>query len=152
MPRADAPLRIDHALPHPLRRGTRMRPGVRLEQRQPLEVTPLLLARRALAAPGIDRLRDLELLADRARRPRPPVMEHPRPGGPGADLPVLGPDAKPLRSLIWPDVRAQPNAAHLAPVPAPVGGDAIETAVKVEVVDEHAFDARVGVPLARLCA
>src|SRR5690242_13859559 len=80
VPRADTPLRIDHPLAHPLLRRARMRAGVRLQERQPLEVAALLLARRALAAPGIDRLRDLVLLANRARGARPAVMKHARPG------------------------------------------------------------------------
>src|SRR5262245_58004232 len=64
MARTDAPVGIDHPLPHPRVGRTRVRAGERLQERQPLEVAPLLLARRALAAPRIDRLRDLELFAD----------------------------------------------------------------------------------------
>src|SRR5262245_220931 len=146
MARADAPVRIDHPLPHPRVGRARVRAGERLEERQPLEVAPLLLARRALAAPRIDRLRDLVLFADRARRSRPAVVEHARPGGPRTNLPVLGADAKPLRSLIGPDVATQPDAAHLATIPAPVGGDPIEAAVKVEIVDEQSFHSIVRIP------
>src|SRR5204863_9707729 len=58
VPRADAPIGIVAPLGDPLRRDARVRAGKRLEQRNPVQVPLRLLARRALAAPGIDGLGD----------------------------------------------------------------------------------------------
>src|SRR6266550_1567682 len=144
---ADAPIGIVAPLGDPLRRDARVRAGERLEQRNPVQVPLRLLARRALAAPGIDGLGDLVLLADGAGGARPAVVEHLRAGAPRADLPVVFSDAEPLRALVGTDVALQADAAHLAPIPASTRRDEVEPGVEMPVVDEQPFDPLVPVPL-----
>src|SRR5207247_3678262 len=103
VPGSETPLRIVAPLGDPRRGDARMRARERLEQRDPVQVALSLLARRALATPGVDGLGELVFLADRARGPGPSVVEHLGAGGSRADLPVPRADAETLRALVGPD-------------------------------------------------
>ncbi len=74
-------------------------------------------------------------------------MEHLRAGGAGPDFSIFRTDPEPLRALVGPDVPAQPDAADLAAIPLAVRRQAIEAPIKVQIVDEHAFDPLVAIPL-----
>src|SRR5438552_18963084 len=100
-----------------------MRARERLEQRDPVQVALSLLARRALATPGVDGLGELVFLADRARGQGPSAVEHLGAGGSRADLPVPSPGAEPLRALVGTDVAPPAEAPHLAPITAAAGRD-----------------------------
>src|SRR3989442_13893903 len=139
VPRSDDALGVVGARGDPLARSPRVLARERPEQRQPVEVALGLLARRPLFAPGVNGLGDLVLLAERARRPSPAIVEHDGVGEARADLPVPGTDAEALRALIGTYVRAQPDAAHLATIPAPTRRDGVEPAIKMEISHEQAF-------------
>src|SRR5438309_4380173 len=145
---SEAPLRIVAPLGDPRRGDAWMRARERLEQRDPVQVALGLLARRALATPGVDGLGDLVFLADRARGPGPSVVKHLGAGASRADLPVPRADAEPLRALVGTDVAPQADGPHLAPIPAAAGRDELEPGVEVPVVDEQPLDALVAIPLA----
>src|SRR5437762_3525893 len=144
--RPDHPLGIVGALANPLGGRARMRSRKRLQQRNPFEViVGFQLLLQPLLRPGIDRPRDLALLADRLGRAGPPVVEHLGVRGPRADPPFFRADAKSLRAVIRPDVAAPPeaDAAYFALIPAPVGRDDIKPAVEVEVFHEQTLHALV---------
>ena len=77
------------ALADPVRRGARVGAGECLEQWDPLEPRPgpLQLPFQLLLLPGVDRLRDLALFANRFRRPSPAVVKHLRVGRARANSP-----------------------------------------------------------------
>src|SRR2546427_6640742 len=136
-PRPDDALGVLGARGDPRERGTRMLAAEGLEQWLPVEVALGLLARRPLFAPGVNGLGDLVLLADRARRPGPAVVEHDGVGEARADLPVAGADPEALRPLVRTHVRAQPEAAYFPAIPAPARREEVEPAVEMEVLHEQ---------------
>src|SRR3989475_9048916 len=146
-PRPDDALGVLGARGDPRERGTRMLAAEGLEQWLPVEVALGLLARRPLFAPGVNGLGALVLPRDRARGPGPAVVEHAGVGEAAAYLPVPRADPKALRPLVPTDVRAQPDAAHLAAVPASARREGVEAAVEMEILDEQAFHPLVPVPL-----
>ena len=80
-------------------------------------------------------------------RPRPPIMEYSAAAASRPDPPTAGEDPEPLGSPITLHARTGPHRPHFPTDPGPIGRDAPEVAIEVEIVEEQTLDCSVGVHL-----